>query len=300
MLLEEKILRKYIKKSIERVQEQTQRELKEERKLRNIIRRLIREGEEDKPHTSTGINVLRDLLRDTIKQVEMQYKKLTSKQEQRDSFRKHFIKATVNLLSPEFSFFASDKETETLNPEIAASLSTGENITEAADITIDVEDADAPADKSKFIDLGLDKGKQKEEEAKKEEEENPFQAIQGLDKTGRNFSMTAFDNVKEQYLDAFRSLDDDKDRLTFYNYLITNLKLHFDRMDDELGNIETEPTTKEYDEEKSKENGMEQASGTETSPPPETKGEEKSAEEDILGKLEEMLKNESRKKKKTV
>lgn len=243
MSLEEKILRKYVRKILENMKLSKKRELKEERLLRNKIRNLIREAKEDIPHSSTGINVLRGLLKDIIKQIEMEYKKLTSSEEQRKSFRQHFLKATVNLLSPEFTFFDSDEKT------------TGKDVNVSLNEEIDVslEDENEPPDQSMFIDIDGD-GKADNEE---QDEESPFQLIQGLDPTGRNFAMTAFDNVKEQIYDDFISLGNEEDRITFFNYLITNLKLHFDRMNDELTSTVKEPTTKEYEKEKVYQNKLE-------------------------------------------
>ena len=36
----------------------------------------------------------------------------------------------------------------------------------------------------------------------------------------------------------------------FYRYLVTNLKLYFDRFEDELASVLPEPTTSEYEDEK--------------------------------------------------
>lgn len=270
-------------------------ELREERLLRNQIRKLIKESEEDVPHSSTGINVLKGLLKDIIKQIEIEYKKLTSSSNQRDSFRRHFIRATVNLLSPEFTFFDSDEKT--------AGKDTDVPLQEVIEVSL--EDENEKPDQSMFIDIDGDGKADKKEEKKGEE---AFQNIQGLDPTGRNFAMTAFDNVKQQIQDDFMSLGNEEDRVIFYNYLITNLKLHFDRMNDELAVQAKEPTTKEYEKEKTYQKKLDTGETEdvgETTPskePEKQAAEEKPSEEDELGdiasKLEEMIYNESRKKKK--
>ena len=41
---------------------------------------------------------------------------------------------------------------------------------------------------------------------------------------------------------------DEEDRETFYDYLITNVKLYFDRFEQELSPSVEEPTTPEYEE----------------------------------------------------
>ena len=43
---------------------------------------------------------------------------------------------------------------------------------------------------------------------------------------------------------------DEEDRNTFYDYLITNVKLHFDKAEEELKTALPEPTTSEYETEK--------------------------------------------------
>jgi hypothetical protein len=41
----------------------------------------------------------------------------------------------------------------------------------------------------------------------------------------------------------------DEDKELFYDYLVTNLKMHFDRFEKELQRDLPEPTTPEYEEE---------------------------------------------------
>ena len=59
-----------------------------------------------------------------------------------------------------------------------------------------------------------------------------------------------FNKVENQIMDAYQSLASSEDKELFYDYLLTNLKLYFDKFEDELsGNLE-EPTTPEYEAEK--------------------------------------------------
>ena len=51
-------------------------------------------------------------------------------------------------------------------------------------------------------------------------------------------------------LDAYDSLANPKDKQVFLDYLVTNLKLYFDKFEDELQNTVEEPTTTEYDKAK--------------------------------------------------
>ena len=96
-LIEEYKLRMTIRKAIHNIVES---ETNKEDKLRSFIRKLIKEDAEKSPHRSTGINVLEDLLKKIVPQLEQDYKKLTSNAEQRESFRTHVVNAVQNALAP--------------------------------------------------------------------------------------------------------------------------------------------------------------------------------------------------------
>jgi hypothetical protein len=111
---------------------------------------------------------------------------------------------------------------------------------------IKVEDPDM----SKFIDI--------EDKSEEEEELSPAEQFskgledQNLDSTGRNMAMDSFKKMENQLKDAYELLDNEKDRELFYDYLITNLKLYFDKFEEEMNPTVTEPTTPEYEEEKNR------------------------------------------------
>ena len=119
---------------------------------------------------------------------------------------------------------------------------------EQDDDTIDVE----VGDEDKFIPVR--QGDMPEEEA--EEEEDNF-TIGGTDTTGRNFALQSFNKVESTILDAYESLADDIDRELFYDYLLTNIKLYFDKFEDELKTSFEEPPTDEYEEESTEEPDVE-------------------------------------------
>jgi hypothetical protein len=113
----------------------------------------------------------------------------------------------------------------------------------------------AITDNDKFIDINKDK-KKEEEEAKKAEE-TPEQKFskgledKGLDTTGRNMAMQTYKKIERAIADSYSLLDDKKDRGLFYDYLITNLKLYFDKFEEEMSPMpQAEPTTPEYEAEK--------------------------------------------------
>ena len=186
--------------------------LLEEQKFRQLIRGLIlkEKADEQPKHDSTGINVLEDLLKKIIPQLQTDYKTLTTDQSQRQSFRAHILNAVQNALSPELMYALSDAETKQLKEEKA---------------TIKVEDPDM----SKFIDI--------EDHSEEEEELSPAEQFskgledQNLDTTGRNMAMDSFKKMENQVKDAYELLDNEKDRGLFYDYLIKKLKLYFDKFE---------------------------------------------------------------------
>ena len=59
------------------------------------------------------------------------------------------------------------------------------------------------------------------------------------------------DNIEKNISETYAILHDEEDEKLFEDYLITNLKLYFDKWEQELGPV-TEPTTDEYEAEKDK------------------------------------------------
>lgn len=237
-LQEEQQLRKYVRHAIQVIRERKtnakHKALNEEQQLRQYIRVLINEAKTDVatevPHRNTGINVLAKLLQNIIPTIEKEYKQLTSDAIQRQSFRAHLLKAAQNALAP--------------IDAVADAVNRGQTEELTEDINIDVEDDD------KFIPArpaDLEKEKEEKEEAQ-EEEEDAF-GIPGEDVTGRNFAEKAFNAVENQIMDAYQSLDQDDDKELFYDYLLTNLKLYFDKFEDELATALEEPTTDAYEQE---------------------------------------------------
>ncbi|MHA2220407.1 MAG: hypothetical protein ACXACY_31435 [Candidatus Hodarchaeales archaeon] len=105
---EERLLRENIQAVIKFVKE---KRLNEEIQLRKIIRSMLDQelsvlneagvaDTDPTPNKSTGINVLEDLLKKIIPVLEVDYKILTTSEEQRKSFRAHVINAIVNSLRP--------------------------------------------------------------------------------------------------------------------------------------------------------------------------------------------------------
>ena len=49
-------------------------------------------------------------------------------------------------------------------------------------------------------------------------------------------------------MDYYSELDNPEDQEMFYDYLIANLKLYFDKWDSEMSSTVEEPTNSEYDQ----------------------------------------------------
>ena len=204
-----------------------QKEMVEKYRVENALRKCIRnlilqEKTEPVPHANTGINQLSDLLKKIVPILSVGFKSLTTTEEQRSSYRSHIINAVINTL-------AIDRAEDEIEPEA---------LTEADDIDITLEDPDD----EKFIDI---EGSSKPED----EEEKAFETLPGEDLTGRNVAIKDFDRIERIILDAYAVLDDEKDQDLFYDYLLTNLKLYFDKFEAELAGAEEEPTTDEYEQE---------------------------------------------------
>lgn len=237
--IQEMKLRKFIRRAL-RINEQKKKkkveeQILEENKLRSIIKKLIKEASEDIPHQNTGINVLEDLLKKIVPVLEIDFKSLTTDESQRKSFRAHIIKATQNALAP----------SRIMDEPPAVNDEEGDNIVaedELEEVDIDIQDQ---GEDEKFIDIDGDGIPDNEEE------KDTF-GIPGEDITGRNVAAKSFEKIEKNIIDSYSILDNEKDRSLFYDYLITNLKLYFDKFEDELSTSVKEPESDIYQKEKTK------------------------------------------------
>jgi len=197
-------------------------------KLVSLEMRMISEATPDNdpaPHGNTGINVLEDLLKKIIPILETDYKLLTTSLDQRESFRSHIVNAVVGALTPVEA--NNDAEQDEQNEPMSE------------DVDIDIVDDD----ESKFIDINP------EPAAEDEEEEDPRDGfgIEGADVTGRNMAYASFKKIESSIVDAYDLLSNSEDQELFYDYLIANLKLYFDKFEGELSVSSEEPTNQAYD-----------------------------------------------------
>tara|TARA_B100000131_G_scaffold309899_1_gene340944 strand:+ start:132 stop:899 length:768 start_codon:yes stop_codon:yes gene_type:complete len=236
---EEKTLRESIRHLIRNVKN---KRLNEESELRTIIRQMmdfeLAEGQtpdvDPAPNKSTGINVLEELLKKIIPILETDYKSLTTSDSQRESFRAHIINAVDNSLTP-----------AKINNQAAQDID--EEIEEEIEINVGDDTGD-----DKFIDIRTDAEKSADDE---EEEEDPRDAfgtgVEG-DETGRNVAYQSYKKIESSIIDSYELLADPEDQELFYDYLIANLKLYFEKFEEELANKVAEPTNQAYDMAKQK------------------------------------------------
>ena len=234
---EEKLLRESIKQMIRVVK---QKKNDDETSLRETIRgfldfelnSLLESGTPDvdpAPNKSTGINVLEELLKKIVPVLETDYKSLTTDISQRESFRAHIINAAINTLTP-----------AKINTDATDSEADADELQEI-DITIGDESDD------KFIDIRTDAEKSAEDESNEEDPRDSFGSGVDGDKTGRNMAYQSFKKIETNIIDSYELLSNSEDQELFYDYLVANLKLYFDKFEGELSDTVDEPTNQAYD-----------------------------------------------------
>ena len=222
--LEELNLREGIRNTISQM---SQQKLNEENKLRKIIRHLLQEKFSPPPTDSTGINVLRGTLKSIITQLEDGFNYLTTDPEQRQSFRSHILVSVENLLAP-----------------IEASEQGAEEEAALAQEEIQVDIGNRPEDDPSFISI-----EDEPDEPEEQKPEDKFVALPDEDPTGRNIAKTTFKGIAPQIANSYEQLGNQKDQDTFYEYLLTNLKLYFDKFEDAMAVNVEEPASPSYEEE---------------------------------------------------
>ena len=244
MLKQEKRLRKKIRISLREFfnykaneHESEVNKILEEHKLRLELRNIIFEqsvsslNEAEDPstdvHDNTGINTLKDLMKNTnvLATLRETYKTLTTDSEQKQSFRAHIIKWVQDTLAP-----VKLNDTSATNQV-------------AEQVGVDIEGIET----DKFIDV--DDGSEKDlPGTEDDDEEDKMGAIEGEDTTGRNKAERVYPSIEKSIIDFYSELDNPEDQEMFYDYLIANLKLYFDKWDNEMSVDVEEPTNDAYDQ----------------------------------------------------
>ena len=205
--------------------------------LRQKIRKMfLAEKTDFAPHGNTGINVLTDLLERILPVVERDYKSLTTSKEQRESYRAHFVKAVQNTIG-------SLRVVE--EPADKSAVAKAEKEEEPTGMSAaELEEAESEFDK--FIDISSPRAAT----ATDADGDGSLDVDSSTaDLTGRNFAAKTFDKIEQNIADSFSILANPKDEDMFTDYLLTNLKLYFDKYEDELKGVVAEPSTEEYEDE---------------------------------------------------
>lgn len=229
---EEKTLRESIRLVIRSVKQKRQDTVNlQEDKLRDIIRQFMlieASGVPDvdpTPNKSTGINVLEQLLKKVIPIVEEDYKSLTTNTDQRESYRAHIINAIENSLTPAIMNNQAGEEASELEEVVGINVG---------------------GDDDKFIDIRTDAEKQADSGEEKDPRDTFGKNIDG-DETGRNMAYESYKKIETNIIDAYELLSDPEDQELFYDYLIANFKMYFNKFEEELSPEVPEPSNKAYD-----------------------------------------------------
>ena len=217
--------------------------------IKNVINNLLNEataigGSPEAPSDITAINFLKNLLKNIVPSIEGNYKELTSSKKQRVSFRKHILNASENLLNN------LDADPDALDEveleEVSIKISSEKGKTSSS--------GDKPEG---FIDIYDDEVSDEPEEDLDPEQEfaKGLEDID-LDKTGRNSAFEAFKKVQNQIENEYSKLDpdakvdgrDETERDIFRDYLLLNLKLYFDKFEEDLSVEPEEPETPSEEE----------------------------------------------------
>tara|TARA_Y100000592_G_scaffold95632_1_gene162573 strand:- start:985 stop:1902 length:918 start_codon:yes stop_codon:yes gene_type:complete len=261
---EEKIIREYIRRKIKKIHARKMNEqMKQENELRKIIRTLLKEGDisDIHPHRSTAINVLEDVLKKAVPTLRTDYKRLTTNTEQRESFRAHMLKAIKDALAPslvnwkylsgqegdggllseppseDVKAAAADEPIKKTGGSELDDLEKELQSLEEADVNVDIADDDEP-DEAKKVPV--------EDDDTPDEKEEFGAGLEDMDETGRNMAYTSHRKISQYVLDAYDLLSNGQDKEVFVDYLLTNLKLYFDKFEGELQKSVQEPESIDY------------------------------------------------------
>jgi len=213
---EEKALRSHIRKAIKIVKEKREdKALQEEQKLRNIIRNLISEAKKVPKWDSYGKNNLDIMLMKTnfLDALETGYKALTTTEAQRESYEIHILQNIKR----------------TLNLEIAKDVEGDQSRLNEEEVSVTVDDGGL---------MGLNPEQEKQQEVDKEFEE--FR-VEGEDYSGLREAYEAFRLIEDTLLNYWKKMDLEEDRQVFYDNLVEQMSLYFDKWESELDLIPEEP-----------------------------------------------------------
>ena len=246
--------------------------------LKAHIRKILEEQKQflneadiaDTPARSTAVNKLASVLKIIIPTIESSYKALTTSKEQRESFKKFYLKAVLDSLAPQDMLVSDSQELQEtvikVQPTKSQITSSTEDIVEPLSPLNEIDEFETQKDPSKFIDVtGEDDRKKKEAEKEQQNKEKkqeklklahdekaskPFPEIPNLDLTGRDESIDCYKKTIDAIIRSYRRLHDPEDIKVFKNFLITNLLLYMDKFESDISQSLPDVTTPEYEKQK--------------------------------------------------
>ena len=96
--------------------------------------------------------------------------------------------------------------------------------------------------------------KKEEEEGEEVDPRDEF-GLEDQDETGRYMAYASFKKIETSIIDSYELLSNPEDQELFYDYLIANAKLYFDKFEGELSPDVSEPTNQAYDMAKGEQGG---------------------------------------------
>jgi len=225
-LIKEELLREYIRKQLRNQDVLVEQK---ENALRDVIRSMLDEGvDQDGTTENTGINALEKLLSgNVLTTFKDTYQELTSDPAQRVSYIKHMLSFIDDTLKP-----------DQINDEVAEEEADAADLEEVK-VTVG-EEEEITDDEGLFPDI---------DDPQKNDEADDFilTSLEGLDQTGRQFAVKAFNGGMNTQITKAYSMLRGKDAELFKKYLLKNLDLHrmqaekeLPEPNDELANLPVE------------------------------------------------------------
>ena len=118
-------------------------------------------------------------------------------------------------------------------------------------MNVTLSDEEGGGEDDKFIDIRTDKEKEEEDGPSDPKEEFGIEGMSSPEEIqGRNRAFDSYKSIESQIVDAYDTLAIPEDQELFYDYLIANAKLYFDKFEQEMGGTPDEPTNQAYQDAK--------------------------------------------------
>mgnify|MGYP003654728843 CR=1 FL=1 len=188
------------------------------------------------------MKILDKLLNEIVPQIE-NFIRLLSSDEQRQSLRANYIHGVQDVISTVLPSGV---------PSPNAELGPTDELQEELEMDVSEEDPE------KYMPLEDEEKEEAEEQPAEKELRYDLEQYREIDKTGQGAlqANAALDATENQIVDAYtqvlkdQSDDAARTQSQYYDYLITNLKLHMDRIINRITGKSPEPTTPSYEKEK--------------------------------------------------